>query len=319
MEYLFNFFSNLAEDPSRAGLFFSVTIGMAICLLGLAVMLIFTGLFDPIRRRLNTLSGSASNPVNQPQSLAKSLSTMSPLLLPKAEQERSKVQTMLIQTGYRSESSMITYYAIKSLLSIVLASLVLIAAPFFSGLSTQQVIMGAFGALGLGMFLPNWFLSHQLNKRKRKLLNGFPDALDLMVTCTEAGLGFNAAMQKVADELYVSHPLLAEELELVNAEIRAGIERVRALKDLTNRTGLDEIRGLVSMICQSVRFGTSIADTLRIFSEEFRDKRMQKAEEAAAKISTKMIFPLVFCMFPSFFLVAIGPAVLGVLKVLRGM
>jgi tight adherence protein C len=132
-------------------------------------------------------------------------------------------------------------------------------------------------------------------------------------------LGLNAALQRVAQELAVSSPVLAEEMALVNAQVRAGVDRVDALKDLADRTGLVDIRGLVSMLAQSMRFGVSIAETLRVYAEEFRDKRMQRAEEKAAMVGTKMIFPLVLCMFPAFFVVAIGPAVLGVLNVIRGL
>jgi tight adherence protein C len=130
-----------------------------------------------------------------------------------------------------------------------------------------------------------------------------------MVVCIESGLGLGQTIDRVADELMVSHPELAEELALVNAEMRAGVESVTALKNLADRTGLEDIRGLVSTLVQTLRFGTSVADGLRVYSEEFRDKRMQNAEERAAKIGTKMIFPLVFFMFPAFFVVAVGPAV----------
>ena len=140
--------------------------------------------------------------------------------------------------------------------------------------------------------------------------------MDLLVVCVEAGLGLAAAIQRVADELAISHPELASELFIVNAEIRAGVERVRALQGLADRTGLDDIRGLVSLLAQSLRFGTSVAETLRVYSDEFRDKRMQRAEEQAAMIGTKLIFPLVLFLFPSFFLVMIGPAILGVLAAL---
>jgi len=123
----------------------------------------------------------------------------------------------------------------------------------------------------------------------------------------------------VSDDIYVSHPELAEELELVNAQTRVGVENVVALKDLADRTGLEDIRGLVSTLSQSMRFGTSLAETLRVYSEEMRDKRIQRAEEVAAKLSTKMLFPLIFCVFPSFFVVALGPPCLGALTTLRGI
>jgi len=172
-------------------------------------------------------------------------------------------------------------------------------------------------ASGIGLLLPSIFLSHRVETRKRSLMNALPDALDLLVTCTEAGLGLNQALQRVANEIEVSHPLLAEELALVNAEIRAGVDRTEALKALASRTGLEEIRGLVSLMSQSMRFGTSIADTLRIYSEEYREKRMQRAEEQAAKIGTKLIFPLVFFLWPAFFIVAVAPAVLGALRAIQ--
>ena len=133
------------------------------------------------------------------------------------------------------------------------------------------------------------------------------------------GIRLAAAIQRVADELMVSHPELSTELALVNAEMRAGVDRTKALVNLADRTGLDDIRGLVSLLVQTMRFGTGIADALRVYSEEFRDKRMQAAEEQAALIGTKLIFPLVLCLFPSFFIVAIGPAVMRLIRVLGTM
>jgi tight adherence protein C len=186
-------------------------------------------------------------------------------------------------------------------------------ARWFPQFSTEQVVFSALAASFIGMIGPSYVLDRKIARRKRHLTNGFPDALDLLVVCTEAGLGLNAALQRVARELAASHPVLAEELVLVNAEIRAGVERVEALRNLAKRTGLEDIKGLVALLSQSLRFGTSIAETLRIYSEEFRDKRVQRAEEAAAKVGTKMIFPLVTCMFPGFFVVAVGPAVLKAL------
>jgi tight adherence protein C len=163
------------------------------------------------------------------------------------------------------------------------------------------------------LLLPNFVLHKLTDKRIRALTNGFPDALDLLVVCVESGLGLAAAIQRVADELGVSHPELAFELALVNAEIRVGVQREQALKNLADRTGLEDIRGLVGLLVQTMRFGTGVADALRVYSEEFRDKRTQKAEEQAAKMGTKLVFPLVLFMFPIFFIVAVGPAVLRII------
>jgi tight adherence protein C len=176
--------------------------------------------------------------------------------------------------------------------------------------STPQLAFFAFLAASVGVVGPSTVLDKLVEARMKKIRNGFPDALDLLVVCVESGLGLSGAIQRVADELHVSHPELSMELSLVNAETRAGVDRAKALKNLSERTGLDDIRGLVSLLVQTMRFGTSVADALRVYSEEFRDKRMQKAEEQAALIGTKLIFPLVLCLFPSFFLVAIGPAVI---------
>jgi tight adherence protein C len=167
------------------------------------------------------------------------------------------------------------------------------------------------------LILPNVALNHLVERRQKRLRDGFPDALDMLVVCVEAGLGLMAAMQRVADELRFSHPELANEFALVTAEMRAGVDRVTALKGLAARTGLEDVQGLVSLLVQTLKFGTSIAESLRVYAEEFRDKRMQRAEEQAAKIGTKLIFPLIFCLWPSFFVVAVGPAVLRFIEAFR--
>jgi tight adherence protein C len=200
-------------------------------------------------------------------------------------------------------------------LAIILPILVFAAARFFPDLATQSVVMYATMGAGVGMLAPNYILHKLLDSRMKQLRNGFPDALDLLVVCVESGLGLGPALQRVANELGVSHPELSFELATVTAEIRAGVQRETALKNLADRTGLTDIRGLVSLLVQSMRFGTSVADALRVYSDEFRDKRMQAAEEQAAKLSTKLIFPLILFMFPVFFIVAIGPAVLRLIDV----
>jgi tight adherence protein C len=162
----------------------------------------------------------------------------------------------------------------------------------------------------IALLLPNWWLREKMKRRQARLRNAFPDALDMLVICVEAGLGLSAAMERVTDEIRHMHPDLATELASVNAEIRSGIDRGTALRSLNVRTGLPEIRGFVSLLTQTLQLGTGVADSLRIYAEEFRDQRMHRAEERAAKTGTKMIFPLVFCEFPAFFIIAVGPATL---------
>ena len=168
-----------------------------------------------------------------------------------------------------------------------------------------------------GFYAPNMYISNRISQRRTSIMQAFPDALDLFVVCVESGLGLPATIQRVGAEIEVSHPELSEELKQVTAEMRVGVDRIVALRGLAERSGMDEIKGLVTMIDQSARFGTGIAETLRVFSDEFRDRRMQAAEEKAAKIGTKMIFPLILCIWPSFFVVAVGPAVLILAEMFR--
>jgi len=271
-------------------------------------------IIDPVRRRIESLS---DEPVAEKESvLHKAALAIGPLgafVLPQDELERNKVMHQLHMAGLRSSTALQAYYLIKTLLVLIFPLILLSLAPLVPDVSSGNVLLFAIFAAGAGMFLPNAILGKMVEKRKRAISNAFPDALDLLVVCVESGLGLAQGIQRVADELVVSHPDLAHELALVNSEIRVGVQREKALKNLADRTGLDDIRGLVGLLVQTMRFGTGVADALRVYSEEFRDKRMQKAEEIAAKMGTKLIFPLVLCMFPIFFIVAIGPAVIRII------
>lgn len=287
--------------------------------LGLSAFL--TAIGDPLRRRLGKV-GNAQGPTRRGSSAqvtAARLRLLAAFVLPSKDKERSRVGQLLTHAGYRSPQALAAFYGTKALLMAALPLTVLISSPFFPRLTTGALVTYAGAAGFLGWLLPSIWLDRRVLKRQRALRIGFPDALDLLVVCVEAGLGLAPALQRVADEVSVSHPELGAELALVNAEMRAGVERTQALKNLSERTGLSDIRGLVTLMVQTMRFGTSIADALRVYSAEFRDKRVQAAEEQAAKIGTKMIFPLVFCLFPSFFLVAIGPAVIRLIDAFRTM
>lgn len=272
---------------------------------------IVTTLIDPVRRRLGQLGSSEHEQGSHTAALADSLSKFAALITPRSDRERLRIEKLLMYAGYRSASARTVYYGVKALAVMILPLLVLLASPLFPTLTTNKLMVSAACAGYLGWIACSMWLDRQVAKRQRALRAGFADALDLLVVCVESGAGLAPALQRVAEELTVSHPALADELTLVNAEMRAGVERGAALKNLAERTGLDDIRGMTALLVQTMRFGTSIADALRVYSEEFRDKRTQAAEEIAAKIGTKMIFPLVLCLFPSFFLVAIGPAVIG--------
>jgi tight adherence protein C len=274
---------------------------------------------DPLRRRIDSLPASGRDNNDYVRKLASFVTPIAAFVLPQDELERNKVMTELTRAGHRTAFSLQVFYLAKTLLIMVLPLVVLIASSWMPDLKSRNVLLYAIFASGFGMLLPNLVLHRMVEWRTRSLMNGFPDALDLLVVCVESGLGLAASIQRVSDEIGVSHPELAYELATVNAEIRMGVQREQALRNLADRTGLEDIRGLVGLLVQTLRFGTGIADTLRVYSEEFRDKRTQRAEEQAAKMGTKLVFPLVLFMFPIFFIVAIGPAVLRIIDAFSGM
>jgi tight adherence protein C len=274
---------------------------------GLAAMLGHS--FNPGRRRLQQMAvgGEARRGTTLGEQMAGVIQPIERFVLPKGA-ERDKTQERLQFAGFRSSWAVSAYYAGKLVLAVALVLLWLGITQFLPPLTLGRVTFVALAAFGLGTIVPGIWLDRAVKKRHQLLRNGFPDALDLLTVCVEAGLGLTQALQRVAEELNVSHPELAAEIAQVTAQRRAGVDREMALKNLATRTGLDDVRGLVSLLAQTLRFGTGISDALRVYSEDFRDRRMQRAEEAAAKIGTKLLFPLVICLFPSFFVVAIGPA-----------
>jgi tight adherence protein C len=304
----------IGQGGSGAMLFIALA-AAAVFALTMGLSGIAAGLLDPVRRRLGQLSSAEHEAGSTAATLADGLRKLAALIAPRSERERQRVDRLLMYAGYRSENARTLYYGIKALAVIILPLVVLFASPMFPNLTTNKLMLYAAVAGYVGWLACSMWLDHEVEKRQRALRAGFPDALDLLVVCVESGLGLAPALQRVSEELAVSHPALSDELTLVNAEMRAGVERGAALKNLAERTGLEDIRGMTALLVQTMRFGTSIADALRVYSEEFRDKRMQAAEERAAKIGTKMIFPLVLFLFPSFFLVAIGPAVIGLIDV----
>lgn len=305
-------------DSGPAGLLLMALAAAAAFALTMGLSAFVVGLIDPVRRRLGRLGGEGEQR-SSAAAMADSLSSFAAMITPRSDKERLRVDRLLMYAGYRSASARTLYYGIKALAVMILPLLVLFASPLVPQLSTKHLMFLAACAGYVGWIACSMWLDRQVANRQRALRSGFPDALDLLVVCVESGLGLAPALQRVSEELAVSHPELADELALVNAEMRAGVERGTALKNLADRTGLQDIRGMAALLVQTMRFGTSIADALRVYAEEFRDKRTQAAEEQAAKIATKMIFPLVLFLFPSFFLVAIGPAVIGLIDVFSKM
>lgn len=291
-------------------------IAAALFILIMGLRLIYADISDPVRRRLYRTLG---RPMNHTGTIAMQitqiLNVADPFITPHEAAERFEVEARLLFAGFKSPNSLKIFYAIKLLLIIGLPLLAWLLLPPMAG---KKLMMALLMGAAAGFILPSVFLDKKIKERQKQLINGFPDTLDLLIVCTEAGLGLGMALHRVAQELTGIHPLLAAELQIVNAEISVGVERVEALYGLAKRTGLDEIRGLVGLLAQSITLGTSISEALRIYAEDFRDKRMQRAEEMAAKLGTKMIIPMVLCFFPGFFCIAVGPAVLKMAAVFGG-
>jgi tight adherence protein C len=282
-------------------------------------MFLISWVYRPVKGRLKSLESEQASGGSAGRSMSWMLESSAAIVLPKGGASRSRFQTMLIQAGYRKANAIMVFYGIKLLTVILLPLAVLFITGMVLKLPPATVFLFTGAAVMAGVVVPALVLERRVRGRQARLRRGLPDALDLLVVCSEAGLGLKAGLQRVSDDIYVSHPELADELELVNAQTRVGVDNVVALRDLADRTGLEDIRGLVSTLSQSMRFGTSLAESLRVYSEEMRDKRIQRAEEVAAKLSTKLLFPLIFCVFPSFFVVALGPPFLGALATLRGI
>jgi tight adherence protein C len=236
-----------------------------------------------------------------------------------AAQERSKdtsaLRLRLIQAGYPGAAAVPMYLGLRVAVPAVMGMGAALLLPSMGYSAPKTLIMSIyFGALGY--VLPSWMVGRRSRKRQKEMQKALPDALDMLVVSVEAGLGLNQALVRVSEEIYRISPVLSEQLALVNLEIRAGTAREEALRNLADRTGLQDISSLVGMLIQTDRFGTSVAQALRVHSETMRTKRRQRAEEAAAKTTIKMVFPLVFCIFPALFVVILGPALIQIYKAL---
>jgi tight adherence protein C len=239
-------------------------------------------------------------------------------LVPASAAETKKLQKILMHAGFRGPNAPLIYRAIQ-LLSLVLFPgtvalvFILMAWPLNSALIWFLV------AFILGFFIPRFVLDQMIKGRKQRVRWGLADALDLMVVSIEAGLGLNAAMLRVSDELKDVHKDISEEFELANLEIKVGRDRDEALRNLAERTGVDDLRSLVAMLIQADRFGTSIARAVRVFSDSLRTKRRQRAEQAAQKAAVKLLFPLACFLFPVLFIAILGPAMLTLMDTFFSM
>lgn len=228
--------------------------------------------------------------------------------LPKSASEMSRLQKRMVRAGFPHYRAVVVYATAELVLPVVAFLLVVSVAGMGAGLVAGLLAAGA------AYVIPSFYISHKTTLRKKAIRNGLPDALDLLTVCVEAGSALDQALHKTSQELEISHPILAEELRLITTEVRAGKPRLEAFRNFAQRTGVEDVRTLVSMLTQTDRFGTSIGDALRVHSETSRTKRRQEAEERANKVGVKLVFPLALCLFPALYVVCFGPVVVKVYR-----
>lgn len=277
---------------------------------------------NAVQGRIATWSkegGASAAPQHKPliEQIAKITSPLAKLSLPDDNWERSAIRPRFIMAGFRQPSAPAIFFATKTILALLLPALVYFFLNATGGTGNNNyLLVYLLGAATFGTYLPNLLLRNAIARRQNEIFESFPDALDLMTICVEAGLGIDAALSRVAGEIGLSSPILSEELTLVTLELRAGGSKEKALRNLALRTGVEDVDALVSMLIQAERFGTSIAASLRIQSDLLRTKRRMRAEETAAKIGLKLLFPLIFFIFPALLVVLMGPAMLQIYRVL---
>ena len=295
-----------------------VFIGTAALAYGLIQLAGGNATADRMKRVLGAPSVAQSMTERLVDRVAHATKPLAKLSTPEEGFEGSALRRRFINAGIRNAAAPAAYFGAKTVLAVGLPLLTFVALTLFthSAAKGNALLFWLLLAAAVGYYLPNLVLSRLIFLRQREIFENFPDALDLMTVCMEAGLGTEAALNRVADDMVHKSEVLSDEMRLVNLELRAGAPRERALRNLAIRTGVEEVDGFVSMIIQAERFGTSIAQSLRVHADMLRTRRRQKAEEAAAKIALKLLFPLIFFIFPSLMLVLMGPAMIQIYRVL---
>ncbi len=288
---------------------------------GIAGLVAWIAAPDRLQRRLARLGAddlpAAAQRETRSEKLAKLLRPLARPALPAEGWDRSALRLRFINAGLRGRAAPTIFFATKTGLAMLLPLVVLLLSGeslLAAGGTRISVVLVLLAAIGY--YLPNAVLNHMVEKRKLEIFENFPDTLDLMIICVEAGLSLDQAIAKVAVEIEVKSKVLAKELQLVMTELRSGFAREAALRHLALRTGVEDIDLLVAMLVQADRFGTSMGDSLRVHADNLRTKRRQRAEEAAAKIAVKLLIPLIFLIFPTLMMVLLGPAAIQIFRVL---
>lgn len=291
-------------------IFLAVTLGLA----GLYLLLVPT----KTQQRLQSLA-NAEQKTDWVETATHIVAPFAKLSAPDEDWDTSALRVRFFNAGIRHRDARLIYFGAKSALPLLLAGTTFLSLRTMSDLAGMTFLFWLLVSALFGCYLPNFILYWRVKTRTREIFENFPDAADLMLVCVEAGMGLDAAMVKVADEMRMKCLPLAEELHLANLEMRVGASREKAMRNLALRTGVEEVATFATMLTQADKFGTSIGESLRVFSDDLRHKRQTRAEELAAKIPTKMLFPLVVCIFPSIIMVIIGPAAIQIIRTVLPM
>jgi tight adherence protein C len=281
---------------------------------------------DSASRRLNPTATRAARPAAAGATLRRSGTAWQRLITQpfqkkekpaaKPGADRTSVELKLIQAGYDSPLAVQTYYAIRLILAVALPVFALIFTPIFIGnVGATKLIFLACVAAGIGALAPVIWVSHRTSARQLRITEGLPEILDLLLVCTEAGLGIDTALDRVGEETAKSQPILSVELRIISLQLRAGRQRQDAMRSFADRTGVEEVRALVNLLIQADNFGTSIGHTLRVFAEDLRNRRLLKAEEAANKVTVKLSMVLVACFLPALLIAIMAPIVYQAIKI----
>jgi tight adherence protein C len=302
---------------TRAQLLFLLIVFAVVCCLAWLAAVLFAP--AALRARLTRFMGRADDGQAERngwiERVARAAKPLTKLSVPEEGWEKSALRTRFMNAGWRNPAAPTLYFASKTALALGLPAIVGLVLAFVPAtVAGFGLVFLLLLAAACGYYLPNMILDRVVQRRKRDIFENIPDALDLLTVCVEAGLSLERALVKVAAEIPFKSVILGQELQLVLMEMRAGFSKEKALRNFALRVGLDDIDSLVAMLIQSERFGTSIGDALRVYSETLRGKRRIVAEEAAAKIGLKLLFPLIFCIFPTLLMVLLGPAGIQISK-----
>jgi tight adherence protein C len=289
----------------------------------ISVTLALAGLFlwlapTKTERRLQAMAGTPTKG-DWSETVVKLAGPLAQLSAPKGDWDTSPLRLKFLNAGIRNDEARLFYFAAKTILPLFFAGLAFVALGRTGNVDGMTLVFYVLLAALIGVYIPNYILRRKIKRRQREIFENFPDAADLMLVCVEAGLGLDAGLSRVADEVKMKSMPLAEELHLTNLEMRAGGTREKSLHNLAMRTGIEEISTFAVMLTQADKFGTSIGESLRVFSDDLRHKRQVRAEEQAAKVPNKMLFPLIICIFPSIIMVILGPAAIQIVRTLLPM